>query len=161
MRRRSREFFSVRPRYAGGSPAQVPPNIALQVAQDEKRAHARTLEGFHGEAERLRAVALGLGHVVEFLVERPQGWDVVDVLTREAFRRPFSWKKGQRCEFFDPEKGWRRGVVVEKVAAPGARVPVRPDADHETWRPPLEVERSLLRDSQSVRTLDEGEMPWA
>ena len=94
----------------------------MAVAQDERHSIRAALEGAYGDEQQQRAKTLGLAHIVTSLYEVRGGWDVTDFLTGETYRRPFKWKKGERVERWDDQRGWVRCVVVEKTDSSSVRV---------------------------------------
>jgi hypothetical protein len=84
----SHAHWNVAPRYSAGSPAMVDEDTADAVALDEIDMHRAASQGLWGEAERLRALRLGLAGIVE-LREEHRGWHVYDRITQERFVRPF------------------------------------------------------------------------
>lgn len=76
------QHCNVEPRYTAGSPAQVPYDVALRVAAQERSAHAEALEA--GGEEAARARRLGLGGIVELRTELRDGWAVRDLVTGDA-----------------------------------------------------------------------------
>jgi hypothetical protein len=87
MPRYSNMHFNVAPRYTGGSPAAVREEIAVRVAQEEKRAYEQVLTGAFGDEELHTAKTKGLKGIAEVVFERGNGWDVKDLCTEEQFRR--------------------------------------------------------------------------
>lgn len=125
--------------------------LAMRVAQEERDAIRAPLEGIWGPDEQAKAEALGLAHIVTSLYEVRSGWDVTDFLTGETYRRPFKWKKGERVERWDEQRGWVRATVVERTD--GIIVRVR-DEDAQPWVEPREVRRDHLRVTSTVRKLE-------
>ena len=93
---------------------------------------------------------LGLAHVVEALTERRGGWDVLDLLTDERFRRPFKWKQGEHVDAFLDGRGWVACEVVQKTD--GCSVRVRERNHEPRWMPAPEheIRRDHLRLTDSV-----------
>lgn len=83
---RKTDYYYVAPRYTAGSPGFIGEQLALRVAHEEKTSYERTLTGIFGEDEKWRAEKLGLAGIVEQRIERKNGWDVLDILTREKKR---------------------------------------------------------------------------
>jgi hypothetical protein len=145
--RRSNEFFNVRPRYSPGSPAMVDERTAQRVANDEREMIASNLDGTYGAALQAKAWALGLAWIVESVGERAGGWDVLDLLTDERYRRPFKWKAGDRIDYFHPERGWVSGRVETKTDQHVVTITL--DGE-ERWNV-IEAPRERLRLTASVQ----------
>jgi hypothetical protein len=79
--------YHVAPRYTPGSPAMVDREIALRVADEEKRHWSELMDGVYGEDAKLVAQRKGLHGIAEFRVERKNGFDVQDLVTGKQSRR--------------------------------------------------------------------------
>jgi len=81
-------YCHVRPRYSGGSPAQVDLSTMVHVAVNEEESYAQTMTGLYGEAERAKAVRLGLKGVCYVRWEKGPKIYRYDVLTGETRLEP-------------------------------------------------------------------------
>lgn len=118
MKRSRSSHYSVRPRYSGGSPAAVPENIALTVAQQELDGHTHALTGAFGEEHQKRAQEAGLRGIVELLEETATGWRVLDLLEQKLYWRPFR-ARCPRCRKMTPVQS---GKFTEHHSVVGGRV---------------------------------------
>ena len=82
---------NVAPRYTSGSPGVVDEGTAARVAQQERDAYKRALEGVYGNVERSRAEKLGLRGIVYSYHVRGKQVYVTDYLTDEEFQMPLLW----------------------------------------------------------------------
>ncbi len=83
------QHFNVRPRYSGGSPAQIDEALARRLVIEERTDFDRSLAGYYGVEQETVARQLGLRGIVERRIERAGAWEVDDLLTGERFIRPF------------------------------------------------------------------------
>jgi hypothetical protein len=114
MRRNA--YFNVRPRYTAGSPGIVPEALACRIAAEEKETYGCYIRGIYGEDEKARAQSVGLGYIVELVGETSKGWEVTDIITKESYLRAFIYKKNDRVDYFDDQKGWICGLTVVETA---------------------------------------------
>ena len=84
---RSNAHWNVAPRYTPGWPAPVDERTAWRVAAEESDAYQDICAGICGDAQRRRAIDLGLAGIVEYREERAEGWIVDDIITGERFFR--------------------------------------------------------------------------
>jgi hypothetical protein len=82
--------FSVYPRYAPGSPADVNQALAERVLAEEAEFYEVALSGRWGEEHQIRANRLGLGGIVEQLTERRGKLEIRDLLTGDVSTRTLS-----------------------------------------------------------------------
>lgn len=106
--------YNVAPRYTPGSPALVGRDIAERVASEEKDFIQHALEGFWGDAQKLRAEQLGLRGIVEARVERRGFWEVHDLCTGEHFKRLFPEKlRKQGFKTYIELQPWEKKLIDE------------------------------------------------
>ena len=87
-------FYSVTPRYSGGSPAMVDQSTALRVVQDERGEYEAALSGIYGAEKKARAEREGLDFIVVCMDERRDRWDVADAITGKHHQ----WFLSVRCK---------------------------------------------------------------
>ena len=77
--------YHVDTRYTCGSPAVVPEQTALRVAEEEKKAYERALTGVYGDDKKTLAETKGLDGIVEARAESGSGkkftWMIQDLIT--------------------------------------------------------------------------------
>lgn len=89
-------YYDVRPRYTGGSPAQVDKATCLKVAAEEREHYGCTMEGVFGPEQKARAERLGLTGIAFSRLERRSEWIIEDQITNERTTRPFDRKVKRR-----------------------------------------------------------------
>jgi len=77
----SRSYYHVVPRYAGGSPAQVDRQLAFRVAEEEKIAYIRHIEGLYGPFAQGTAEKWGLHGIVYASNEKVGKVRLTDLIT--------------------------------------------------------------------------------
>ena len=90
--RKKNVWFNVAPRYTAGSPALVPRETAMRLADNEAGAYVHALTGRYGKEEQEKAEKLGLMGICEVTHETRKGLDVLDLCTGERYVRPLNGK---------------------------------------------------------------------
>ena len=142
---KNKTFFYVRPRYTPGSPALVDQKTAEKVAREEADAFNHAREGVYGAEEAFRARKLGLHRIAYTMTERKNGFDVVDLLTKERYRRPFVLKRLDAAEMWTETEGWVGVEILTTTTSQDPVVRVLRLGGPGVPRTPQEVSRDLLR----------------
>lgn len=102
--------FNVAPRFTPGSPGVVTHEIAVRVAEEEKRGHARALTGAMGDEDKKKAESQGLSLIVWQMKTTARGWHVKDLITDECSLWPYI-ASCPECEAkkVNCKRGWLEG----------------------------------------------------
>jgi len=142
----------VRPRYTGGSPAQVEHETATRVLLEERCAFERAMGGGYGQEYQQMAGVLGLDHIVFTITEFANRFEVDDRMTGVRYTRPFKWRAGDVVDIWNDEEGWVPAHVVKHTDS--FLVAVRRQCSDGSLASIVEVPRDLLRLASSVRWTD-------